>query len=112
MSFPRFRRLGSAARTSCFKGGGARPQGERAGFASRRTSVVVDATSSAAVFGIAAEAIGFMLVRNGRHGVGERRGRGEIRHVMMPWPVCCLVRGSAEDGSCKERDRQNECERH
>jgi hypothetical protein len=72
---------------------------------------MVDAAAPAAVLVLAAEAIGPMLLRNGRCGFDERRGRGEIRDPVMGWPISGLVRGSPEGGPHKERHGQNESER-
>src|ERR1700722_10249875 len=74
--------------------------------------LMVDAAAPAAVLVLAAEAIGFMLLRNGRCGFDERRGRGEIGDAMMGWPVSCLARGGAVGGNGKQRDGQNKAKSH
>src|ERR1700722_2110095 len=73
---------------------------------------VVDATPSATLLGVAAETIGLRRAPNGRYRADIRRDFREIGDAMMRRPVSCLVRGSAESRACKERDGQNESERH
>jgi len=80
------------------------------GASSRRS--VVDATSSATLLGVTAETVGLRRPPSGRCRADIRRDFCEIGDTMMRWPVSWLLRRSAESRSCKERDGQNESERH
>ena len=73
---------------------------------------VVDATPSATFLGIAAETVGLRRARDGHYWADIRSDFREIGDTMMRRPVSWLLRGSAESRACKERDGQNESERH
>src|SRR5580700_5384669 len=105
----RLKRLRELSHTTAW----ARPLRKRAGVCgacSRRS--VIDATPSATFLGVAAETVGLRRAQVGRYRADIRRDFREIGDAMMHRPVSCLLRGSAESRSCKERDRQNESERH
>jgi hypothetical protein len=97
----------SKGRASCLKWRRGRPLSKRAGFSIQLGPSVVDAAAPTAVLILAAEAIGFVRVRDRRRRTDERRGGGEIRGAMMRRLMSGLVRGSAERGKGEERDGQN-----
>src|ERR1700722_19295530 len=80
------------------------------GASSRRS--VVDATPSATFLGVAAEAVGLRRAQDGRYWADIRRDFREIGDAMMRRLMSRVMPGSAERGSCKQRDGQNERERH
>jgi hypothetical protein len=73
---------------------------------------MIDAAAPAAVLVVTAEAIGPMVLRNGRCGFDERRSLGEIGDAIMLRPGSSDVRRGAERGSDKQRDGQNKAEGH
>jgi hypothetical protein len=73
-----------------------------------RPSSIVDATTPAALLTVAAEAVSFGRLRNGRGRADIGSRFGEVRDVVLRWLMARVVRGGAkcgkgEQGNCQSK---------
>jgi hypothetical protein len=77
-----------------------------------RPSLIVDATAPAALLTVAAEAISFVRLRNGRCGADIRSRFGEVGDAVLRWLMSPVVRGGAECGKAELGNCQSKNESH